>query len=396
MFYTANQTPLQLHESIFTTKTYELIVIDDSRCAKIFTSEARTSTTIAKLEKMLSIELNMPNVCWPQALIFDANQEVIGYLMPRPKGHPLSRIFDVETRQQLFPSWNRVNLCELSLSILRDLSDLQLENILIGDLNADKIWVYNAEEIFFIDTDTYQFDAFLNPQRSLAYLPASLDRKDLSTTPRTLEQEGFSIAVLLFRILMAGKEPFTVVQATDGTIKRGPFPYPLTIESQGKYADDFYYPLWISMYSELRTLFFNTFTKGAVPELIAWGATLYTFLEKLNINTFTKSLDLEDLQSKRMQTARAEKIDDGRRSGTGDPKNVWGDEETPLKLGVLEISTRACKGLVADVRNLRDGFSWTACENRSFMTELGQLMNIDKEIPWEDFQNKRSLKSAKV
>ncbi len=386
MFYIANQTPLPLKDSMFTSETHQLFEVDDGRCAKIFTPEARSSSSIAKLEKMLSIEINMPNVCWPQELIFDANEEVVGYLMTRPKGHPLSSILDVETRERLFPAWNRVNLCELSLSILRDVNDLQLEDILIGDLNADKIWVYNHEEIFFVDTDTYQFDAFLNPQRSLSYLPASLDRVDLSTTPRNTEHEGFSIAVLLFRILMAGKDPFTVVQATDGTIKRGPFPYPLAIESQGKYADDFYYPLWISMYSELRTLFFNTFTKGVVPELIAWGATLYTFLEKLHSNTFTKSLDLEALQSKRMQTERAEKIDDGRRSGTGDPKNIWGDDETPLKLGVLEISTRACKGLVADVRNLRNGFSWTACDNRSFMTELGQLMNIDKEIPWEDFE----------
>ena len=82
----------------------------------------------------------------------------------------------------------------------------------------------------------------------------------------------------------------------------------------------------------------------------------------------------------------AVKLDDGRRKGFGDRKNIMGDDDTPLKLGVLELSTRACKVLVVDVRNLQDGFTWSAAQNKSDITELGHLVNKDNEIPWVDLE----------
>ena len=83
---------------------------------------------------------------------------------------------------------------------------------------------------------------------------------------------------------------------------------------------------------------------------------------------------------------RANELDTGCRKDFENCTNIMGDKDTPLKLGVLELSTRACKVLVVDIRRLQYGFRWAAVQNRAHITELGHLINQDNEIPWIDFE----------
>ena len=86
------------------------------------------------------------------------------------------------------------------------------------------------------------------------------------------------------------------------------------------------------------------------------------------------------------RTPNANELDDVCRKEFGNRTNIIGDKDTPVKLGVLELSTRACKALVVDVRNLQYGFRWSAAQNKSHITELGHLLNQDNEIPWVEFE----------
>ena len=85
-------------------------------------------------------------------------------------------------------------------------------------------------------------------------------------------------------------------------------------------------------------------------------------------------------------TPHANELDNVCRKDFGNRTNITGDKDTPVKLGVLELSTRACKALVVDVRNLQYGFRWSAAQNKSHITELGHLINQDNEIPWVRWQ----------
>lgn len=86
------------------------------------------------------------------------------------------------------------------------------------------------------------------------------------------------------------------------------------------------------------------------------------------------------------RTADANELDSEYSKEFGSRINIMGDNDTPLKLGVLELSTRACKVLIVDIRHLQYGFRWSAAQNRAHITELGHLLNQDNEIPWTDFE----------
>jgi|GEM_PF-6825344 len=69
-------------------------------------------------------------------------------------------------------------------------------------------------------------------------------------------------------------------------------------------------------------------------------------------------------------------------------KNILSKSELVVKIGVLEISTRACKLLVADIQQLTKGFHWPAFYNEASLTNTGHLLNQHNIIPWNDFQIK--------
>ena len=81
-------------------------------------------------------------------------------------------------------------------------------------------------------------------------------------------------------------------------------------------------------------------------------------------------------------TPSTNELDNGSRKDFGNRTNSIGDKDTPLRLGVLELSTRACKVLVVDVRSLQNGFNWSAVQNKSYITELGRLLDPDNFIVW--------------
>ena len=71
------------------------------------------------------------------------------------------------------------------------------------------------------------------------------------------------------------------------------------------------------------------------------------------------------------------------------------------KVAVLELSTRACKLLVADIKRLENGFSWDAFKNESHLTNTGHLIDSNGHLPWKTFKTnvlpsiKKLLKRAR-
>ena len=69
-------------------------------------------------------------------------------------------------------------------------------------------------------------------------------------------------------------------------------------------------------------------------------------------------------------------------------KNILNQSNLVGKIGVLEISTRACKLVVADVQQLTKGFYWKAFYNDATLTNTGHLLNENNELDWSDFRTK--------
>jgi exopolyphosphatase/pppGpp-phosphohydrolase len=392
MYYTQSDTstlqPMQLGEVFSSSSDHTFYSLENGLCAKIYNEPNKSTELISKIKQMIGINLDIQSVCWPIELVFNKEEDIVGVVMRTPKGHPLSTLFDREHRRSLFSQWTRIDLCDLALTILKDVAELHEQNIIIGNLSEDSLLVQDAHSVSFTNTEQYQVGEFLCPTQTALYLAPELTHVNLTTVPRTEKHERFSICVLLFKILMAGQNPFEIAPDPDDPtlLHRGGFSYPSSISMSQHNTEYTYHPLWTNMDAELRTLFFNTFAKDQLPSIWELAASIFRFKEQLVNEKFVTALDFDNHRNTRSTSLKATKIDDGRKKGMGDPQNIFGDAETPFKLGVLELSTRACKVLIADVRNLQDGFTWNACENRSFLTELGQLVTLQGEIPWDDFE----------
>lgn len=69
----------------------------------------------------------------------------------------------------------------------------------------------------------------------------------------------------------------------------------------------------------------------------------------------------------------------------GRAQTILRNDTTPVKIAVLEISTRACKLLIADIRELEQGFTWEGFRNQGNLTNLGMQTEMDGSITWQSF-----------
>lgn len=68
-------------------------------------------------------------------------------------------------------------------------------------------------------------------------------------------------------------------------------------------------------------------------------------------------------------------------------QTVLRNADHPIKIAILEISTRACKLLIADIRELQQGFTWDGFRSEGNLTNLGLYAEEDGSIAWETFSN---------
>ncbi len=66
-------------------------------------------------------------------------------------------------------------------------------------------------------------------------------------------------------------------------------------------------------------------------------------------------------------------------------QTILRNDAHPVKIAVLEISTRACKLLIADIRELEQGFTWEGFRNQGNLTNLGMQTETDGSITWDSF-----------
>jgi tRNA A-37 threonylcarbamoyl transferase component Bud32 len=208
--------------SIFTTES-KLI-------CKIYKKERLTDLVLKKLELMVSKEVNISGVCWPREIVFNANGEFFGYAMEQARGKAIQRAMFVKPLlEQNFPEWNRKSLVDLAITILRKIRALNERNIIIGDINPLNILVHSSQEVYFVDTDSYQIEDFPCPVGTVNFTAPEIQGQHFAKFLRTPEHENFAIATLLFMILMPGKSPYS--QQGGGypreKIKRQDFSYPL-------------------------------------------------------------------------------------------------------------------------------------------------------------------------
>jgi rRNA-processing protein FCF1 len=251
--------------SIFTTES-KLV-------CKIYKKEKLTDLLFNKLERMVSREINIPGVCWPRDIVYNQQGEFVGYAMEQARGKAIQRAMFVKPLlEQNFPQWDRKNLVDLAITILRKIKALNELNIIIGDINPLNILIHSSQEIYFVDTDSYQIEDFPCPVGTVNFTAPEIQGQHFAKFLRTQEHENFAIATLLFMILMPGKPPYS--QQGGGNpkelIKKQDFSYPLGKQANRKAPQGPWRFIWSHFPYQTKEAFYQNFKENQRKTAQEW------------------------------------------------------------------------------------------------------------------------------
>lgn len=233
--------------------------------AKIYKDAKLTKRKLEKIKLMLTKEIKCAGVCYPACALYNSQKQFVGYLMPKAKGIEIAKsVFQPMLFAKRLPGWKKRDTVELCVTILKKIKYLHNRNIILGDINPANILVVNPTEVYFVDTDSYQIEDFPCPVGTVTFTAPEIQGMRFGEFLRTLGNENFAVATLLFMIMLPGKSPYA--QQGGGSpienIKKMDFSYPLGGESNGKTPDGKWRFMWSHLTYDIKKMFFNTFRKN--------------------------------------------------------------------------------------------------------------------------------------
>lgn len=280
--------------SVYFTKESDSVV-------KIYAEDRLTSDRRDKLKEMVGNDPDIPGMCWPQAMVYNLDEEWVGYLMPKGRGQRLAETAirpgrDNENLTKL--GWTRKSLATIAANIASAFRQMHEKGILMGDISPFNILVDRDCSVSFVDCDSYQYGDHPCPVASMLYVPPEVHREmkamgggEFGFT-RTLEHENYSLAVLLFETLMFGKAPYEsrntdnddVIQA----IIAGNFPYPYSGSEENENARvmapvGMWRQIWSHMTFKVKTGFYNTFTGKQRLSAADWEDVLREYVRQIEL-----------------------------------------------------------------------------------------------------------------
>lgn len=233
--------------------------------AKIYKKEHITRQKQEKIRKMLEFKLQCSGICFPVTAVYNLQKQFVGYLMPLAQGKELQRsVFIKPIFLKTFPDWKRRDTVELCITILEKIKYLHDRNILMGDINPANVLVVSPKEVYFVDTDSYQIETLPCPVGTINFTAPEIQGKRYSDFLRTVGNENFAVATLLFMILLPGKAPYAQQGGGDpiANIKGMNFSYPLGDQGSKQTPDGPWRFIWSHLTYDIKKAFFNTFRDG--------------------------------------------------------------------------------------------------------------------------------------
>ena len=181
--------------------------------AKIFRYDKRTTERERKLSVMVSIRPNMiEQYSWPVDVLYE-NGKFAGYIMPKIQGKEKLRDIYVFDKRQGKPWSLYIAIAKNVAAAVHNVHEIHQ---VIGDLNPENILVNpNDGMVTLVDTDSYHISDSRRTYRCEVGMPEYVAPElqgvhfpSASLPTFTEETDRFSLAVLIFALLMNGAHPF--------------------------------------------------------------------------------------------------------------------------------------------------------------------------------------------
>ncbi len=234
--------------------------------AKLYKEDKVTTRRKEKVLLMTKKELEYGGISFPVIPLFNSHSEFVGYLMKKAVGEELrTSIFcPIPKFKEKHPDWKREDLVQLCITILKKMDYLHSKNIIMGDINPGNILVKSPTEVFFVDTDSYQIEDLPCPVGQCNYTAPEIQGKEYNSFLRTMGNENFAIATLLFQILLPGKLPYSHADGgkQNENILEMNFPYRLGESGNKNEPGGQWKFMWSHLTYAVKEAFYNTFQKG--------------------------------------------------------------------------------------------------------------------------------------
>jgi serine/threonine protein kinase len=175
---------------------------------------------------------------------------------------------------QKFPNWNRWHLAKTALNILEKVEKLHQYNIILGDINPSNILLNNENDIYFIDTDSFQIEDYPCSVGMVPYTRKIHHGKRYESYLRTKNDDIYAIATLVFQLMLPGKLPYSFSGGGSEKENMKPENFPYKCYDGKGYnnaPDGQWVYIWSHLPKKLKLLFCRIFKKNeniSLSELI--------------------------------------------------------------------------------------------------------------------------------
>jgi hypothetical protein len=243
---------------------------------KLFRGHHQNYFNHKKILDMLSIEINNKYIIWPKDVVYYENT-FVGFVMDEVKG---SVTLD-DLRDNGFAGFNVLDRFKLALEFLKHVHYLHQKNIVIGDIKLPNVLVKGPEELYIIDTGSFQvFDypctVFTKEYTNKIYTSDML-KKEL----REVEDEYYAVNKVIFEIMMLKGphySPNNLEIDLDSVVR--PFTYKLKSPKsmEGLFPHEI---TWFALSERMREYFYYYFEKGTITYLEDWIQELSSFIRQV-------------------------------------------------------------------------------------------------------------------
>ena len=252
--------------------------------AKIYHKGVITPLRWAKLKKLTEIGITSHGFCTPQHLLYFRGVPV-GYTMFLGKGHTLGNVFNgPDAMIDNYPDWTRLDVCETLLTLIGKYLYLQMHDIIAGDIQLKNALINTSSDLYLIDMDSVQIGNLPCPVGTEDFTDPRLWGRDFSSFVRTLKDEDYSIAMLVFTVLFCGLHPYATRNGAETLreeILNRNFPYTLDNSDTEHIPLGGYDHIWEYLPDNLRTMLYNTFHEGKIYEAVCWRAAVQEYMRDL-------------------------------------------------------------------------------------------------------------------
>ncbi|UIP57161.1 hypothetical protein DSM26151_00140 [Agromyces marinus] len=237
--------------------------VDGNAVVKIFDKDHLTRHRKEKIELLVGRSLRAQGLCIPSAIVRNKQGEFVGYVMPKASGREFQRtIFNKRKFEREFPNWRKVDLVDICISFLEKVQYLHSMNVIVADINPKNLMVDEKKNVFIIDADSWQLEGYPCPVGTPMFTSPAMLGKTYSDDLRTMEDELFAVATMLFMIVMTGQFPY-IRTGTDGDmvqlIREGNFAFQYENRNNKDQPDGDWKYMWSHIHKPVKDLFWNTF-----------------------------------------------------------------------------------------------------------------------------------------